>query len=690
WYTITITLLLLFNYYISYQVLLFTALWTLVRLWENRSRKPLRTILSVAAHTVAAAGVGAVVLLPAFLELDNSPKDMLLIGAKSTGKMPSLTDVFSKAYVLAYDALQPRFGLPQIYCGILFGALALLFFLDHRRSLRERVSSIIPLLVLLSSFCLDPLNVFWHAMMEPSGHPYRQAPLFVFVCILAGCRYLAGIGTCEETEGSGQRVLLYRIARYALGLLAAGGMLFFVGRGNYEYNNGAMLTENALRVMICFVGLFALESLSGTAGQRAEDGKPVRKGIAAILTAALIGMLSAELLGNAAFTYDFLSLQGETRNGFLSEIDTVQPVVDAVKAEDGSFYRMENLTPRQQNDAMMYGYRGVTHYSSAGMVYVRYLLHKLGFNDDTLMTHYGHDNTVTMDMLLGIRYVLTRDGRLVHDAYKRIEAVPETGVMVYRNPYALPVAVAVRDYDLDGITGIDNPYTIPMDPFALQEDMLSRLTGSETHVFVPASAEESGETDGKELDVWISPQIPGEVYMYLDGLMNTVQGLAVFVDEELLTGYGNASSYKILNLGYHEAGDTFHVRVEGDSDAPNFGRPIFVTEDMQAVEEVFSLFDGRGLEVRQHGSAGIDLQAPDDHAGIVTSIPYEKGWNVPGIRIYGALLYIPPEIVERYADGGVLAMRFVPRGMKAGAVISLLFVILLGVWLLRARGKSRA
>ncbi|MCR5093811.1 MAG: YfhO family protein, partial [Lachnospiraceae bacterium] len=46
WYTITITLLLLFNYYISYQVLLFTALWTLVRLWENRSRKPLRTILS--------------------------------------------------------------------------------------------------------------------------------------------------------------------------------------------------------------------------------------------------------------------------------------------------------------------------------------------------------------------------------------------------------------------------------------------------------------------------------------------------------------------------------------------------------------------------------------------------------------------------------------------------------------------
>ncbi|MCR4763989.1 MAG: YfhO family protein, partial [Lachnospiraceae bacterium] len=440
-YTLFIALILLWNYYISYQVLLFVAMWTLVRLWESRAQAPVRIVGRVAAHTFAAVGLDAVVLLPTLFELANSPKDIFQLGLETTGKTLTPVDVFSKVYVLAYDGLQPRFGYPQIYCGILMLLLAVLFFLDGRRTLRERIAAGIPLAVLMTSFCIDAVNLFWHALMEPSGHPYRQAPLYLFVALLCGVRYLAGIcgrppmpasggeagrtesaaaseGASRETSpmpapgGEAGKSMLRMVLRYAVTLILAEGMFFLVSRGGYDYINPRMLTENAVRIPICLAGLFVCEWLSSRE-KTGREKNAAGRAIPALILLALAGMLGAELLVNADYTYGWLSYQAETRNHFLEEVDATGAAVAAVKAQDDGFYRMENLTPRQQNDAMMYGYNGVTHYSSAGMVYVRYLLHKLGYNDDRLYTHYGHDNTVTMDMLLGVRYLLSRDETLV-------------------------------------------------------------------------------------------------------------------------------------------------------------------------------------------------------------------------------------------------------------------------------------
>ncbi len=649
-YVITLSVMLIMNYYITYQALLYVALWTLVRLWSRSDKHPVRKIRDVAICTIISVLLDAVVLLPTLLELANSPKDITKLGMEATGRMLSPLDVFSKAFVMAYDVVQPRSGFPQIYAGVLILIPAILFFLEKKYPLKDRIGRLILLLILLLSFCIDQINLFWHALMEPSGHPYRQAPLFVFTLILCAVTYMSGTVRPEGEDNIRVCRIRYIILFFIMEIVLASVML-----KGYEYTGKKMFLTNECLIIAGTAGFYALERIG-------------RGTLSKMIIMGTTSLLLIELLLNAVFTYPFLAMNGEKMSTYRNKIDPTRSAVQQIKDMDNGFYRMENLTPRQQNDSMMFGYNGVTHYSSAGMTYVRYLLQKAGYNDDTLYTHYGHDNTVTMDMLLGIRYVLTEDEQLVHHGYSRID-MTEGAVSAYRNPYALPVAIAVKDYDLDGITDIDDPGTIKEDPFALQEDMVSRLTGHRTEIFTPL--DQDIEISDSSMEAVLTAVREGEVYMYLDGIMDKVQGLAVYVEDELLTGYGNLGCYKILNLGYHDTGDSIHIRIDSDTDSADFGEPLFMTENMDSVKASYDEMIRNGLEMELITPSSVRIGGIPENAGIFTTIPCEKGWNIGKTDIYGALMYIPPDEIA----GNELTLRFVPAGMYPGGVISLITLV---------------
>lgn len=655
-YIISISLMLLFNYYISYQILIYVGLYTLISLWAYRLNNPVKRVIKITICTVTAVGIDAALLLPTLLELADSPKDITQLGLEATGKMLSPLDVLSKVYIFAYDEIQPRFGLPQIYCGTAILILLVLYFLNKNKNdvgRRVKVGNLILLVIVFASFCIDELNLFWHALMEPSGHPYRQAPLFVFTVIICAISYLSE--KCGENKGNvdSNNKDKYVIIRYVVTVVSLMVVLVVIRLKGYNYASNKMILINGIMIVLFGTLLFAYER---------SIGLLLTKMIMMIMTM----LLCVELLLNAAFTYPYIALNGEKMSLYGNKVSATNEVTSVIKAMDKSFYRMENLTPRQQNDGMMYGYNGVTHYSSAGMTYVRYLLQKCGYNDDALYTNYGHDNTVTMDMLLGIKYVVTEDASLVHRAYEKVDTGINSGVSAYKNPYALSVAIATKGYDKAGIDNIEDPKKISADPFSLQEEMVSRLAGNEADIFIPAVVKTDDTSD--KIDISVTAVKNGEMYMYLDGLMGKVQGLAVYVDDELLTGYGNLGCYKILNLGYKEAGKNFKVSVAGDSDDPDFGTPIFVTEDMEELKKLYKAISANCIEVTQLSPSSIALNVPECD-GIFTSIPYEKGWNVPMIRTYGALMYIP------VSGNRMLTMKFVPEGMIPGAVVSIISVI---------------
>lgn len=675
-YCISIMLLLLFNYYITYQVLIFVGLWTLCALFIRREKHPFRTIMRVAVATIIPVMIDLAILLPTLLELFNSPKDIFQLGLETTGKNLLPTDVFSKTLLFAYDVVQPRFGLPQLYCGISILVLLLLFFFSKKISAREKTAYVVLGVIFLASFSFDIVNLFWHAGMEPSGHPYRQAPLCVFMMLLCACNTLAEISNKNDEENSKKSILTSVIISIALILI----MMFAVGLGNYEYVNKKMLAFNGF-LLLAYGGIIL--------------GAYLKKKLAAICQLLLLFMMVCELIANAVFTYPFVAMKCEKVSEYSAKIGRTSVAVDAIEAADDTFYRMESQTPRQQNECMMYGFNGVTHYSSAGMTYVRYFLQRCGYNDDGLYTHYGNDNTVTMDSLLGVKYLMTEDETHMHPVYEKRSDLSGEEVAVYQNKYALPVAVAVDAFDTTGIDNIDNPQKIDRNPFELQEELYRKITGETADIFLDASAKlsEYDEEGNAAREYEITPVISGELYMYIDGLSGMVQNMVIYKEDELLTGYCNSACYKILKLGNYEAGESVRIKIVIEGDEPFFGEPMFVSEDTAMLgQQYICAVDGqnaRGAVVHKISSSHLKIDVPEGN-GLFTSIPYEEGWHITlnGVKkepvcIYGALMYIPT------GEAGELDMYFIPNGFTEGLTVSLITIISLLVYVLINRKNSK-
>ncbi|MCQ2081919.1 MAG: YfhO family protein [Lachnospiraceae bacterium] len=649
-YIVILSLILYLNYYITYQIIVFLFLWTLFFFFVRRPQNPFRAIGRIIYSSLLSAGIDAALLIPTALELFNSPKDIGQLGLSLNGNNLIIRDVFSKLPSCSYDYIEARFGWPQVFCGVLFIILTLLYFLDNHRKLKERIGTLVLFGILLFSFCNDAVNLFWHAGMEPSGHPYRYAYMWIFLMVLSSSKAMAD-----------RDIISFRKTIISFAIVAV--MFYEVLRIRYDHISSMTIYLNwALLATYFIIGIVYIFVLK----------KNLKKGTLAILI--LVGLIQTSDLGlNASYTYHWQSVNNNSMKAYVETINATKNTIDKIKAMDDGFYRMENYNPRQQNDAMQYDFKGVTHYSSAGMTYVRYFLRDLGFNDDGLYTHYGFDNTVTMDSLLGIKYLVSDGTHRMHPSYEKII---DDNVSAYKNPYALSVAIGVNDFNVDVIDDED--------PFDYQERIYSSLLGEKINIFKKADFKMTEDTKDDVVfrHYAINPSIDGELYMYLADLENVEQGLVVYINGELYTGYGNASSYKVLNLGYYSKDDTVLIDIEADTKDPTFGEELFVTEDLSVLEDAYNTVNLRSLDIEEISSSHLKINT-EKYDGIFTTISFEEGWRILANRypekpmmLYDALLYIPLDDIN---DVNVVDLKFTPKGLITGIMISIISIAVFGI-----------
>lgn len=723
-YVFCVALMLWVNYYITYMALIFIGFWTLLWLWEQKCtlKQWGKKIRQVAIATVWGACLDAVVLLPTAIGLMDSPKDITQFGLEAAGKNITPLQVFSKLSVLSYDRIQPRFGLPQVYAGIFLLLLTGFYFVNRTIAKRERIGKGILFAILLVSFCLDYCNLAWHAFMEPSGHPYRQAYLWIFLVIYCGTKGLFSLlqGASEsvsneskEIQKNGYLSVISKSGKiWFISSLVMGAVLAVGLRPAYENISGNTIVVTAICWLVyTLIGVWITgiyknnkmllkldiekESSSDYMQKTIPESKDIgeqRKYSLGIVFCLLVLLVSAELIANCAYTYHFQALQNQPNSQYVQTLKTMQPAVELVKKTGNGFYRMENLNPRQQNDALQYDYNGITYYSSAGKMAPRYFLQHLGFTEDGLLTHYGHDNTVTADAILNVKYVLSDGTYPVHNSYTELETVKaesqtdapqmsdQASMMVetakaYENPYALSLAMTASKF----VNKPDLPEKL--DPFSLQEQWIEDLLGESVQIFKPASLQDISEkfADQFEKNYTVTVEQTGEVYLYLQGILGKSQGIAIYKDGEFLSPYGNLACLQILNLGYYELGDSFTISLACDTDPADYGELLVVTEDIEALEKCHEALSAAQTKVEKLSSSRLAIETGSGEA-LVTTIPYEKGWTiwVDGEKVqpevyYGTFMTIP---INNIGKSHFVEMSYIPPGMKMGVWISAVSILL--------------
>jgi uncharacterized membrane protein YfhO len=327
----------------------------------------------------------------------------------------------------------------HVYLG-LFPLLAgfLLFFNKHF-SLRFKLSNFILIGLYLLALFNKGLDQLFHGGAVPNWFPARYAFVLGFFLINLAAM---SMNQFKNTRWYGFIILV----------------LFYTGIRYSLFNNGYVLEPIDLTYFSAFLTLLLLLYFSIHVFE--NRGLKIKiplfaKKIALGFLIFIIGMVSINnLYWNNNFILKTLSetLNHQTLSSYKDD-EKIADAINWVKSIDGSLYRMEKSFIRSgtynnaNNDAMYYGYHGLSHFSSNEKKATMELMRKIGFHYNGFNANYQNGSTLSMNAYLGVKYLLDKGTNPNFQFTKQLTSVHqdnESTINIYLNPYALPLLFATE------------------------------------------------------------------------------------------------------------------------------------------------------------------------------------------------------------------------------------------------------
>lgn len=667
-YAVSLGLCLAVNYYTGYILCLFSVLYFLYKAVmttaftvKEERRACLNSAVRFALSSLLAAGLAAVVLLPTAFSLQGGDKNTAALSNLTLNGRFHVLDMLSKTYSGAFENKDLwSSNLPSIFCGVLTVGMTLLFFMNRKIRVREKLAGAGLLAVMTVSCQLDGIYLLWHGFNNPVGFPCRQAFLISFLLLYFGYRCYACL------EG-------ITLRQVGCALVIYGALTLLVGQTDRAYLDAASLWGDLL-LMGLFAGLLAAVLLFPQMTPRTKS----------LLLLGALFLHSANLMLNGRDTLNRISYFSQ--KDFTSYIDQVKPVIDRVKAEDDGFYRMEKTFQRDQNDPMLLSYRGLSHFSSTEKTATKKFLERLGLRNNGNWVYYNHGSTMAVDSLLGVRYLLAKTQP--NDYYE--ELYTENGVTVYRNPYALPLGFMADD-------AVDQVDPTGDDPFGFQNRIFAAMAG-QGDIFIPAQdvkmtlkgLTESGAGSYKksgdgvaEFTFTATRSDPLYVYLPTDRLKKA----SIAVNGRDLGNYFDIRRYDVVSLGRFEVGETVTFTLRAQEDELYFKNACFYYQDMERTAAVTENLAAQPYAIETFTSSHLkgSVTVAEGRERLMTTIPADEGWTVlvdgkrvEPVKVLDALWSVPMSPGTHTVE-----WRYVPRGFGAGAAVtavSLLAAALVIAW----------
>lgn len=433
--------------------------------------------------------------------------------------------------------------------------------------------------------------------------------------------------------------------------------------------------------VICF---FVIESAytvwreeTKRAERRFKRGRLAQAGRYAAI--AFVVIQSAELVFYANRNLETGSMSVQAYEQLCETLQRDQSAIN-----DSGLYRMEREhTGIVRTEAMLAQYNSVSSSSSTNSEKVGNLLEKFGFWKRLygINIEYREDVTAFTDAFWGVKYYCAADSQN-HKRYD-IKYADENGCIL-ENPNVFPLAFLCGDQ-------IRN---IPMDrenTFLLQNDIAETLSEESEQIYLPLEYTKTGGHGEDTLFYEFQTHAAGTFYLNFSG--------TVLDDEERATVCVNDAEernvlrYNPICLGFFEQGESVCVRVRLYGDTAVSSENIYY-ENTQGIANISEKLARQGGNIQMVSSSHftIYVNAADPCHNLLMTIPFDKSWRVyvDGNRTNPEwaldLLMIPLEAGEH-----TIEMYYVPRGLIAGACVTLISVLItLFLWRRSKEPKSVA
>ncbi|WP_086314870.1 ABC transporter permease [Enterococcus sp. 7F3_DIV0205] len=669
-------LLFISNFYMGFMIGVFSFLYFIARMLTNWKVYKKR-ILPYGITSLLAGGASMILVLPAVLDLRANGETLSQVTQFKT-EATAFLDIVMKNMVGVYDTT--KYGsIPFIYVGLLPLIFCVFYFVTKEIPRKNKLLFGSLFIILIASFYITPLNLFWHGMHAPNMFLFRYSFLFSFLVVM-----LAGYGfekfkTDDLGLLAGSTIMLIAIFALAEGAKSA---------TSYDYIPISAFVITALFLLLYLAGIVFYQ---------------LKKIPMHYLIILLLLLVSTE-----AFINTNSMLKGiledwnyASRSLYSEPYPSIKKLVDKTKKENDEFYRLENLNPVSSNDSINYGYSGVSLFSSIRNRHSSSYLNDLGFRSrGTGLNIRYPNNTLLMDSLVGIKYNISESDPLKFGFFP----IDKAGKFsLYENSNALPLGF-LADNDIYNVKQPTN------DNLSSQTELFNALAGQKEDYFKfyqPTLIDKknvkieqnAGSVTYKELqnnvakDLTWTVDVPANTQAYLSLFPTDFGQLESSTATISVNGTSQKSQINITgqyyNIGYYDkpTSVTFTVSFYGTT-AVSFMEPKVVGMNTKAFESSVQAIQAKGADLTAKGRKAVGTVTADKDQVLLTTIPYDKGWKayvdgkkVPVQSFKKAFVSIPVTQGEH-----TIEFVYLPEGFVPGVI---LFFVCIGGFVVYVRFTNK-
>lgn len=682
-YFISLFIMFYSSYYMAYMICIFSCVYFIAYFFLNNNpntkvnaglkiqkkfslkkianNKFINRGVTFAVTSIMVAAVSAVFLLLVYF---------ILSGASAT------SDSFPtnlRSYFTMFDLLESHFAnltttirssgddiLPNIYCGILPIILVPLYLINKEIGVREKVVYVALLAFLIISFDTNYTDFIWHAFHFPNDLPYRYSYMYSFLFVVVAFKSFKHIKALSIKE---------------IGIVTLGWAAIVAVSS--EFTN-EKVDESAIYVTLILLAVwcgFLFLYLKNYGGK-------------IVMGTLIMSMVFCEVVVSDSGPISLVQRQ----SSYVAEYDTYTEDIAYIEENDADLYRLELTDLKTRMDPCLYGYSGISIFSSMAYEDLSQLQYSLGMYGNRVNSYTYNLQTPVYNMMFNLKYLIYNgEGtRPTTALYTKCYESEDEETVIYENDYYLPIAYCVNEAVNSWDTSEDNPFRVQGDFFSLATGYsdvfkeVSYLTCDYYGVTVDNVTENgyywySATSDYGTVDITIQPNTDGNVYLYIA----TSDVASVYctcdndgVSQSLETPY-------ILDLGYHTVDETITISLDcSDTEEGVEGSfEIFCYSlDMDVLNAGYTELQSGTLEVESYTETNIvGTVTATENCVLYSSIPYDEGWTV----------YVDGEEVETFEIGNSLLgimlkpgehtveYSYTPKGLLVGAVISGVAVVAL-------------
>ena len=666
-YFTSLSILFIQNYYFGYMTALFLVVWYFCQLsWDFKSRK--YSFLDFFLTSLLAGLTSFIMTLPTLFDLRTHGEKLTAITKIKTDASWYL-DLFAKQFIGAFDTT--KYGsIPMIFVGLLPFILTIVFFTLKSIKFHVKLCYATLLIIIIASFYLEALDLFWQGMHAPNMFLHRYAWIFSTLLI-----YISA-----EVFNKVKDIKLWNVL-FSITLLLSGYLATIYFKNHYSF-----LTKLNILLTLEFLVVYLLLLL-------ALIKKLISPKIFSILilvfTISEISFNTSSQLNGITKEWGFAS-----RSTYDKDIPSMEAILEYTKQQPDTFTRTEKLQTQTGNDSMKFNYNGISQFSSVRNRSASTTLDKLGFKSSgtNLNLRYAN-NTIIADSLFGISYNISE---AYPDKYGFHPSYQKDNLTLYKNQFALPIAFATQslykdvtfnDHTLDNqtqflnqIAGLNEEYFYPINHHTDSGDNVVNLNG----------------TDTEDATISYSIEVPDNSQVYLSmtklNFSNDKKKQVDIIVNGEKKSFTTDNAFTFFNLGYTEHKQTFDIQVKFPGNAQvSFESPTFYRLDTKKYTGAISKIKENPVEVSSYKNKVIVKYKVKNETSIFFTIPYDQGWsayqNGKKLQIQQAQTgFMKIDVPE---GEGTITLSFIPKGFVAGASCSLIAIIVFIFYDIQRKKYSR-